>query len=714
MTQAVPFQVFIKDVKSSNGTFINGSRLSPEGQESDTFEVHTDDVVEFGIDIVGEDNKTIIHHKVACRAFLVMTAEEALGLRHDFAALYRGGIAGSTLNHHAVGPGAEGGLRRSKVQGGGGGFGTGNGGAMMSFDHILHKLQAELQKSRDTAGELGTLNTAMNDIGETLGGGLPPMHNPPYQHMVPSMNGEREGQGQGEQGGDAAKAASSETLINVLEEQVRQTQLALNSHLDRITGLEARLEEHDGVKTDVGMMRNQVEEARKELTEAMRLRTLASRKLAANGRSREIHGDHDEGEGDFDDGASMASVDTVVPGSEVAHLGSGPVGVDEVESAELAKRLPMDEEETLDDAETLQRLKSHVGPPAPADGVSMALDKNADEVEARKSEELSKRLEAIERQLERALELGKTLAGQHAEATESVKRLEERVKSLESEQASASPPNELAHEAGAAVAGGAVAAGSILATLEAKWGQWRDAFENDFEMERTGLREDREEVKRVVKMWDSLNSEIEEVLESGPGDEGEGETREEGADRQVIKTPSTNARQSTAAKKRRRRRTAAAAAAAASASASSLSPPMSTVGLAASSSQPAHDNTARINRELRSLLYTDNFNVLVKEVHLGADDALSPLDHQEGMSQQAEAGRAAIGDDDPTSLDRRRRHDSSLAAEAKRRLPGGVVRGGIDGPSSLPMLSVAGVVVFGMTAWVLAGGKGINLAGTGG
>jgi pSer/pThr/pTyr-binding forkhead associated (FHA) protein len=52
------FQVFIKDVKSSNGTFINGSRLSPEGQESDTFELHSDDIVEFGIDIVGEDNKT--------------------------------------------------------------------------------------------------------------------------------------------------------------------------------------------------------------------------------------------------------------------------------------------------------------------------------------------------------------------------------------------------------------------------------------------------------------------------------------------------------------------------------------------------------------------------------------------------------------------------------------------------------------------------------
>jgi pSer/pThr/pTyr-binding forkhead associated (FHA) protein len=38
-------KVFIKDVKSSNGTFINGERLSLEGVESDVFELHTDDIV---------------------------------------------------------------------------------------------------------------------------------------------------------------------------------------------------------------------------------------------------------------------------------------------------------------------------------------------------------------------------------------------------------------------------------------------------------------------------------------------------------------------------------------------------------------------------------------------------------------------------------------------------------------------------------------------
>ncbi|KAH7907215.1 SMAD/FHA domain-containing protein [Hygrophoropsis aurantiaca] len=68
-------KIYIKDVKSSNGTFINGERLSPEGVESDPFELKNEDIVEFGIDIIGEDNTTIIHHKVAARVMCIFTEE---------------------------------------------------------------------------------------------------------------------------------------------------------------------------------------------------------------------------------------------------------------------------------------------------------------------------------------------------------------------------------------------------------------------------------------------------------------------------------------------------------------------------------------------------------------------------------------------------------------------------------------------------------------
>lgn len=60
-------KIWIRDVKSSNGTFVNGSRLSPENRDSDPHELREQDMLELGIDIVSEDQKTIVHHKVAAR-----------------------------------------------------------------------------------------------------------------------------------------------------------------------------------------------------------------------------------------------------------------------------------------------------------------------------------------------------------------------------------------------------------------------------------------------------------------------------------------------------------------------------------------------------------------------------------------------------------------------------------------------------------------------
>ncbi|KZP07502.1 hypothetical protein FIBSPDRAFT_902029 [Athelia psychrophila] len=42
-------------------------------QESEPYELKSDDIVEFGIDIVGEDNKTVIHHKVAASVVCVFS-----------------------------------------------------------------------------------------------------------------------------------------------------------------------------------------------------------------------------------------------------------------------------------------------------------------------------------------------------------------------------------------------------------------------------------------------------------------------------------------------------------------------------------------------------------------------------------------------------------------------------------------------------------------
>lgn len=60
-------KIWIRDVKSSNGTFVNGHRLSPENRESEAHELRENDTLELGIDIVSEDQNTIVHHKVSAK-----------------------------------------------------------------------------------------------------------------------------------------------------------------------------------------------------------------------------------------------------------------------------------------------------------------------------------------------------------------------------------------------------------------------------------------------------------------------------------------------------------------------------------------------------------------------------------------------------------------------------------------------------------------------
>ncbi|KAK7038372.1 hypothetical protein R3P38DRAFT_2905731 [Favolaschia claudopus] len=70
-------RVLIRDVKSSNGTFVNGERLSAEGAESDPYELRSDDILEFGIDIVGEHGE-VVHRKVAARVTCALTPADAV------------------------------------------------------------------------------------------------------------------------------------------------------------------------------------------------------------------------------------------------------------------------------------------------------------------------------------------------------------------------------------------------------------------------------------------------------------------------------------------------------------------------------------------------------------------------------------------------------------------------------------------------------------
>lgn len=126
-----PAKVYIKDVGSSNGTFINGDRLSLESQKSDVFELHSEDMVEFGIDIASEDNKTVLHHKVAAQAYICASAEEADRLAKQMPSIQlKLGLGPSQGN------GMDGGahpMRRMSR--------AGIASSGLSFDHVLSCLQ---------------------------------------------------------------------------------------------------------------------------------------------------------------------------------------------------------------------------------------------------------------------------------------------------------------------------------------------------------------------------------------------------------------------------------------------------------------------------------------------------------------------------------------------------------------------------------------------
>ncbi|KAJ6264100.1 hypothetical protein Dda_0242 [Drechslerella dactyloides] len=171
-------RVFIRDVKSSNGTFVNGTRLSPENRDSEPHEIRAEDILELGIDIVGEDNKTIVHHKVAARvqhAGFHQTQSAVTNAGNfdlnfgDIDPTVGGGLMAPPLNHVQTVSSVTGGRGRSNSQ-------TSRGGPMaflpnglvgiqrqgtqlmsgmpITIEAIAKRLNYEMQQARQQQSEL--------------------------------------------------------------------------------------------------------------------------------------------------------------------------------------------------------------------------------------------------------------------------------------------------------------------------------------------------------------------------------------------------------------------------------------------------------------------------------------------------------------------------------------------------------------------------------
>ncbi|THH10705.1 hypothetical protein EW145_g1157 [Phellinidium pouzarii] len=482
-------KIFIKDVKSSNGTFINGDRLSAEGVESEPYELKTDDIVEFGIDIVGEDNKTIIHHKVAARVTCIFNVEDALTAQRDAYNFQQqqqsqqvaAGAAG-TLNGAAhKRPMLQPQQNVSNVMGGMGGGARQPGKSTLTFEHILRRLSGELQKSRETSAELGAVAGAMGEIENVIGGGQPP-NLPPYPHSLPAIrppqpqNLQQQQQSQQQQSQQHQHSLDSEpssSALHVLQSQLAETQASLSSHVEKIRTLETILSDHENIKRDVSALRELIEEQR-------------DRQRLSSQRSRE------EDDDDDDDGQS---IHTIVPHELESVPEEDETELEESEEERSARREELGRPRTPEPSSLGMHEDDYVGEhtrmaPSQPPGIP---------------DEMTRRLSFLSDQLESALELSRSLQVQHAAAQQTIETLEGKVNVLESmvKATQSSQVVEGVKHAEEAVVREKAQQDSMVSllaefrkTIEDRW----DSVKNDWEAERERMEKARGEWENRVKV----------------------------------------------------------------------------------------------------------------------------------------------------------------------------------------------------------------------
>ncbi|KAG0327916.1 hypothetical protein BGZ99_006588 [Dissophora globulifera] len=133
-------KVYIRDLKSSNGTFLNGRRLCPENTESEPFELNQNDSLEFGIDIMDE-NGALLHEKVSCKIFISRMSYPTPG--------------GSPQDSHA---------KIKPISPAGSGHSVSFGSQSENIDLIISRLQNELTRSQETYADLGFIKQSVGEI----------------------------------------------------------------------------------------------------------------------------------------------------------------------------------------------------------------------------------------------------------------------------------------------------------------------------------------------------------------------------------------------------------------------------------------------------------------------------------------------------------------------------------------------------------------------
>ncbi|CED83633.1 FOG: FHA domain [Phaffia rhodozyma] len=502
-------KIYIKDVKSSNGTFVNGERLSAEATESEAYELKSEDYVEFGIDICGDDNKTIVHHKVSSKVYCVLGPQDVEASARE---LQEYNQAMSRLanmrrgNSKPVGP---------------------------NVNDLTRQLANELQKSRETAVDLHNLHNAMNDIHETLGGGnLPPQ----IHAMHPS--------GPSHAGSNAPQPSSE--VLQYLQARIDDNQLQLYSNLGRVQTLEGRLSEHELIKKEVEDLRDRLGSLQGQLEFKTRRALIADEEADDDVKDYHHTGEDEEDEeteeeeeeDDSDDDAR--SVQTVKEGDEGRAGGRGIKrrrgnGSSAVRASYNYGEVDNEREgvyrgsyhgrhgRSTSDSTGRATLRDRPSTPEPG-GISSSShlrsgspnslkkpeedeedDKNArgcnridEELKQQLQEHvqqtqtvlaqniaLTTRLDLLGSELDGVLGLSKLLQDEHSTALSTVSLLETRVAELEGQ----------------------------VGEVQGKWEVWKEKMEETWKKERDSWDSERERMKSVVKEWEEAKRRAEEEEE---------------------------------------------------------------------------------------------------------------------------------------------------------------------------------------------------------
>ena len=414
---------------------------------------------EFGIDIIGEDNKTTIHHKVAARVRCVFTEEDA----QDAARVERlqspsvpggpqPGTSGaasqfSFAQGQAVPPAQRRPTLQSQALGGMGGMGGSMrppGKSGLSFDHILSRLQGELQKSRETGAELHSLTAAMNDIHDTLGGAMVSLHHfvrwssrqrllsqpPNVPHFPSNLPSVRPPQSQSAhesvQPTDSGSVPAA--MLNELRTQLHETQASLASHVDKVRALEDMLAEHEVIKSEVASLRELMDERKRELE--------VSRRTAGSpsGHHGVQHHDDLRNGGYRADDDDATSIHTIIPHS-----------LERVEEEDEDQLVPED-----DDDDDRRRRREELGRPRTPEPTGMGMvedDEDSPDTKHRHRsssplqqshdtasaaiDELAERLSVLSGRIDTAVEFNNSLQAQHTAAQTTISQLQSKITALE-------------------------------------------------------------------------------------------------------------------------------------------------------------------------------------------------------------------------------------------------------------------------------------------